>query len=451
MSDTFTSAAESRPEPQAARPDAAALRARVSALRLPDDLAERPRFAVVRWLLVVVVLGGGGWWLWTRWQAPAANDDSAAVAADDSAGPARPATTATTSAPEPATRAGASPPATGVARTSATGQPATLTLAPAVRPVPREGAPPPPAGSIVLESKGYLIPTRQILVSPKVTGMVESLDIEEGRRVAKGDVLAQLENVEYLRDVERATALLELAQAQLLELETGSRPEEIGQAEAELAQAKEELVELERTYRRNQELRRQNVATVQDLEKSESEYLATLRRIERLTYALTLLRKGAREERIAVARAQVRQAEAELGKARWRLDNCTIRAPITGVILKKNAEEGNIVNPMAFNGSFSLCEMADLSDLEVDLAIQERDISRVFVGQRCRILSEAYPDRPYEGVVSRLMPRADRAKGAIPVRVKVEVPAEEQGTYLKPDMGVIVSFYGAAAEASPPR
>ena len=114
--------------------------------------------------------------------------------------------------------------------------------------------------------------------------------------------------------------------------------------------------------------------------------------------------------------------------------------PVSGTILKKNAEEGNIVNPIAFNGSFSLCGMADLSDLEVDLSIQERDVARVFKGQKCKIRAEAYPERTYEGYVSRLMPIADRAKGAVPVRVKVAVPAEEEGIYLKPEMGVNVSF-----------
>ena len=84
--------------------------------------------------------------------------------------------------------------------------------------------------------------------------------------------------------------------------------------------------------------------------------------------------------------------------------------------------------------------MADLSDLEVDLTIQERDISKVFQGQKCKVRAEAFPDRVYEGYVSRLMPIADRAKGAIPVRVKVKVPAEEEGVYLKPEMGALVSF-----------
>ncbi len=56
------------------------------------------------------------------------------------------------------------------------------------------------------------------------------------------------------------------------------------------------------------------------------------------------------------------------------------------------------------------------------------------VGQKCQVRAEAFADRMYEGVVSRLMPIADRAKGAIPVRVKVFVPREEEGVYLKPEM-----------------
>jgi HlyD family secretion protein len=88
--------------------------------------------------------------------------------------------------------------------------------------------------------------------------------------------------------------------------------------------------------------------------------------------------------------------------------------------------------------------LADLSDLEVDLTVQERDISNVFKGQRCVVRSEAYPDRLYQGMVSRLMPIADRAKGAIPIRVKLTVPRDEEGVYLKPEMGAVVTFYAAA-------
>src|SRR5260370_11350434 len=130
---------------------------------------------------------------------------------------------------------------------------------------------------------------------------------------------------------------------------------------------------------------------------------------------------GPRDNRIEAAKRRVTQAEEEVVKTRWRLDNCTIRAPISGTILTKFAEEGNIVNQLSLNLKGSICDMADLSDLEVDLSIQERDVSRVFKGQRCRIRPEAYPERIYEGYVSRLMPIDNRGKGAIPVRVKLIV------------------------------
>jgi hypothetical protein len=81
----------------------------------------------------------------------------------------------------------------------------------------------------------------------------------------------------------------------------------------------------------------------------------------------------------------------------------------------------------------------------VDLNIQERDIAVIKVGQRCQVRADAWPDRVYSGVVSRLMPIADRAKGAVPVRVKLSVPADEEGVYLKPEMGAVVTFFNSAA------
>ena len=138
-----------------------------------------------------------------------------------------------------------------------------------------------------------------------------------------------------------------------------------------------------------------------------------------------------------------------MDKAKWKLDNCRIVAPIKGTILRKNAEKGNNVNPIAQVGTTSLCEMADLSDLEVELNIPERDIAVIRVGQRCSVRADAWPDRVYSGVVSRLMPIADRAKAAVPVRVKVTVPADEEGVYLKPEMNAKVVFLNGPLVAEP--
>lgn len=403
----------------------AALRERVMSLQLPHGKKAKSGVAWGRRLAavgIVALLAVIVWQTAVGWFAPKNTGAKPEVAAG-----AAPAASSATEETAKQTPAAASSSATPVAAASA----------PAA-PTPKVAA---ADGKIVLESRGYLIPAHQILVSPKVQGMVVKLNLEEGRRVQKGEMLAEIESIEFERDYERALALYELSKARLLEMENGSRPEEISQAEATLAQAQEELVDIDRIYQRNRELWKTRSVTEAELQASEAKHLATLQRVEQLKYALQLLRKGPREERIVAARAESRQYEAEMLKAKWRLGNCKIVAPITGTILKKNAEEGNIVNPLAFNGSFSLCELADLSDLEVDLAIQERDVSKIFVGQLCRVRCEAYPKRVYEGYVSRLMPIADRAKGAVPVRVKVRVPAEEEGVYLKPEMGANVTFY----------
>jgi multidrug resistance efflux pump len=311
----------------------------------------------------------------------------------------------------------------------------------ATSPAAKSGSDPVAAdGNVVHLSKGYIVPVHRILVSPKVNGMIVKLNIIEGKRVEKGELLAQIEDVDYKADVARAEATVQLMRDKLAELEAGNRPEEIAQARAERAEAEAQLPQMEQEFKRSADLRRKNIVTQAEFEQAESKYRSHLRRIERLKFVVDLAVEGPRKEKIAQARAELRQAEADVVKAKWRLGNCSITAPIRGTILTKNAEEGNIVNPIAFQGSYSLCEMADLLDMEVDLNIQERDVSRVHRGQKCKIQAEAYPDRTYEGVVSRLMPIADRAKGAVPVRVKITIPPEEEGVYLKPEMGALVSF-----------
>lgn len=302
-----------------------------------------------------------------------------------------------------------------------------------------------PAGEIALESKGYIIPEQQILVSPQVSGRVIELNFDAGQRVDKDFVLAVLDNTEYLAEYDRIKASLDSAKQNVAEMEEGNRPDEKAQSKAELGEAEANLAQALRDFQRKKELLEKKIISKEDFEAAESQYLALVKRVDRLAASSRLMDEGVRTERKRMAKAQANQVEAELRRAKWRLDNCIITAPISGTILKKNAELGNLVNPVAFNGSFSLCDIADLSKLEVDLSIQERDISRVFKGQKCKVRAEAFPKRVYDGVVSRLMPIADRAKGALPVRVRLTVPSDEEGVYLKPEMGAIVTFYNSEA------
>lgn len=303
--------------------------------------------------------------------------------------------------------------------------------------------------NIVLEAKGYIIPMHQIQVSPKVPGMIEKLYVEEGKRVKKGDVLAILESVDYKADFDKAKAVLQAANQRKLEIKNGNRPEEIEQSKQEYLECLSNLEQLRSDLVRNRRLTGSASLSQREMDVASFSFEGVERKCSKLKSAYDLMVKGPREEKLKVAEAEVDQAVADLAKAQWRLNNCVIVAPVSGVILTKKSEEGNIINPAAFNISASLCEMADLTDLEVDLSIQERDVASVFKGQKCLVMPEAFQNyapflkihpKGYEGTISRLMPIADRGKGAIPVRVKIKVSPEEEGVYLKPDMGVIVSF-----------
>jgi multidrug resistance efflux pump len=307
------------------------------------------------------------------------------------------------------------------------------------------------SGDVVLQAKGYVIPAHQVQLSPKVGGMIVWLDprFREGAFFREGEVLARLETINYQAEYDHAVAALQAAGQRRDELKC-FRKQEIEEARREMDEAKAQLVQLDLELRRNIRLTGTNALAQRDYEQARYGRDAMARRVERLHAALEMMQEGPRREKLLAAEADVQAARADLEKARWNLGNCEIKAPISGHVLRKNAEKGNVVNPLAFNVAASLCEMADLADLEIDLSIQERDISRVHDGQRCTVVPEAYMDDPafrkkhpagYEAVVSRQMPTADKSKGAIPVRVKVAIPAGEVAVYLKPDMGVLVSFF----------
>lgn len=306
-------------------------------------------------------------------------------------------------------------------------------------------------GDTVLESKGYIVPFQTRQVSPEVGGRLEVVNpwLEEGVYFEKGTPLAYIQDVEYRADYERAAAILAEARSRLEELERGNRVEEIEQAIKAFEENEAQLSLAQKDLRRTEDLYSRGSMTRQELDKASSDVVRLQAAGRRLKASLDLWQAGPREEVKVQARARVSQASADVARAKYRLDNCVIRAPVSGIILSKKAEEGNLVNPVAFNVSATLCEMADLSNMEVDLAIQEREIARLEVGMPCLIVPEAYRNhepfkqkhpRGYTGVLVRRMPIADRSKGSVSVRVKVDIPPGEEGIYLLPEMGAIVTF-----------
>jgi len=309
------------------------------------------------------------------------------------------------------------------------------------------------SGDVVLEQKGYIIPAHQIMVSPKITGMVVWLHerFMEGQKFKKGDVLAELEDVDYKADRDRSAAYLDASKERYAELEQ-RLPLELTQAGAKLSETESNLTQLKLELDRNRKLIASSSAAQRDYEQAQYAYDAMVNSAKNLRIEVKL-RGDTLNARLKASAADVKQFEADLAKAQWKLDSCKIITPVDGTILRKKAEKGNLVIPSAFASdgglSASLCDMADLADLEVELDVQERDVARITPGQPCTVMPDAFQNyqpfldkhpRGYDGKVSRLMPIANRAKGAITIRVSVTVPKDEEGMYLKPEMGVLVSF-----------
>jgi multidrug resistance efflux pump len=305
------------------------------------------------------------------------------------------------------------------------------------------------SGDVVLDGKGYVIAAHQIQLSPQVGGEIVWLDphFKEGAFYEKGAKLAQVDPVIYDAQLKSAEAAVQSAEVNLRQVETGSTLNDIQVAKAQLVNmaAKLDLSRIDDRYNR---AAIGGVARY-DLDKATAQIRVDQAACEVQKETVHKLEVALEEQRLT-ARAQLQKARADLEQAKKQRRNCEILAPTTGLILTKKAELGGYVNPLAFGAAGYLCEMADLKDLEVELDVQERDIAHVKAGQRCRIMPEAgqkdaeflktHP-QGYAGVVSRRLPVANRSKGAITVRVKVDFPKEEKsGEYLLPDMGVIVSF-----------
>ncbi|WP_020472255.1 HlyD family secretion protein [Zavarzinella formosa] len=295
--------------------------------------------------------------------------------------------------------------------------------------------------AVLLEVKGYLIPTQQISISPiDVAGRIVKLNIEEGMSFKKGEILAEIEQTPLLASKAEAVAQMASAKAKYAEMVAGSRIEEIAQAFAELEDARELQEQYRREWQRF-ETQKSNAITTKEYEVAEANYRSGVKRVEAKQKAYDLVKAGPRKEKIEAAEAEYNATKARLAQVEWKLDNCTIRSPVTGIILTKKAEIGSLLNPVVGGVATSLCEIADLRKLEVDLEVQERDISKIKQNLVCKVRSDAYPERVYEGYVERMMPIANRAKSVVPVRIKVVIPpGEKQGSYLKPEMGVSVTF-----------
>ncbi|HWF88841.1 MAG TPA: efflux RND transporter periplasmic adaptor subunit, partial [Pyrinomonadaceae bacterium] len=252
-------------------------------------------------------------------------------------------------------------------------------------------------------------------------------------------VLVRLEDSEFRAQVNQAQANLAAAQAQLDRLKTGSRPEEKLKDKAAVLQAEANLKNAEAEYQRTESLYRSGVSSKAEYDRALANRDSAAAQLQAAQQSSTMTDIGPRKEEIRAAEAQVQQMRAALDYANTQLAATEIKAPVTGTVLERIVERGEMVSPSAFGGSgarTSVVDLADLTDLQVELDISQTDFARLKPQQRAEIVPEAYPNLRFTGFIEEIAPEANRAKSTVQVKVKVENPTEQ----LRPEMNARVNF-----------
>jgi HlyD family secretion protein len=315
-------------------------------------------------------------------------------------------------------------------------------------PAPAEGG---PADNdlVVLNATGYVMAAHKIELASKVIGRVAWVGVEMGDKIEKGQELVRLEDDEYKARVAQQQGLVDNAKAVLAELEAGSRPQEIAAAKARLDQAQAELTNADISLQRLEKLVASNAISRQQLDDADALVRSRRAQLETQRQQYELAKAGPRKEQIDAQRATVRQLEGGLAMALLDLGNTVIRSPISATVLQRNVEVGEFVTT-GFVGDRGakgyVLSIADLSDLRVELDVSQNDFAKVALKQPCWVVTDAYPDKRYDGVVHLISPEANRQKATVQVRVKVLNPDE----LLKPDMNATVSFLSPRKAATAP-
>ena len=296
-------------------------------------------------------------------------------------------------------------------------------------------------GGIVLSATGYIVAHHTINVNSKVTGRLAWIGVEKGDKVKEGQVLVRLEDQEFRANYDQAKGALENARAYLEELEHGSRPEEIQQAQHNLDEARATLVNDKLSLDRMKELSSAGVVARQVLDDATAKFDSDQERVNSLDKAFQLMKIGPRQEEIARARGALAQAQGQLDYAKSQLDATVIRAPVTGTILDRTAEKGELITAQFASAAAggpqgSVVSLADLNDIQVELDIAQSDFARLGPKQKGIVTVDAYPDRKDNGEIAQISPEANRQKATVQVKVQVLNPDE----YLRPEMNATVKF-----------
>jgi multidrug resistance efflux pump len=241
--------------------------------------------------------------------------------------------------------------------------------------------------------------SEEIHVSSQVGGRLQAVLVDENDRVTAGQVMAVIENADYRARVASAEASLKLREAEALRTHNGAREQERRDAAAALREAEVVLANANLDMARRRDLFQQVVISRAELDDAEKQLGVAQARVDSARERLSLVDAGSREEDLARADADVALARAALDEARAMLEKTLVRAPIDGVVLRRHHRAGESVSTQ-FDSP--IVTLADRSRVRVRVDVDEADVARLRAGQSAYVTADAFGDRRFAGRVVRV-------------------------------------------------
>lgn len=258
---------------------------------------------------------------------------------------------------------------------------------------------------------GRVVTVSRTQVGSEITGVVLKRLVQEGDRVTRGDFLLVLRSDEL-------TAQVRQAEAALNELMSSTRP----QASVDLANAQVQLAQASRELQRRRILAKDSVISKEELEQSEKAESLARNNVESARLKALALAPGKAEE--IVLRERLVALQAQLAKTQ-------VRSEVTGIILTRNVEPGDLVQP-----GMTLFTIALDGNTEIRVPLDERNLPRLALQQNASVIADAYPDRPFPAQINFIAPSIDPERGTVEVRLTVD-PVPD---FLRQDMTVSVNI-----------
>lgn len=275
---------------------------------------------------------------------------------------------------------------------------------------------------------GDIMPLMQVDLFPKVSGYLERIDVHIGDVVRQGQVIAQIDRSDYLHKVREIEAKVAQAKAQLAEIETGTRIEELRQAEEAVKQAQSRFENAKLQHERIEALYKREVISKKERDVSDMDYIVAEAQLASSQQQLKLLQFGARQEVKEASQAKLKEMEAILEQERNRLKDTQIVAPFRGEISRKYVDAGAFVSPSS--PSTPLVSLVHTETLKIVANVLEKDIPLLKPGMKAKIRVESYPEKVFEGSVEKINSALELSTRTLQAEIYIPNP----NRFLKPGM-----------------